>query len=160
MLGEETNISVRGRMLRSQVAAVNGLGVKYRAAVAFTQDLELPGLGHSLPSAPMPKVLADVLGRVLTDIDRCPGEAALRVTFERELRRVIPVRDIQLRARPVIAEQGVESVHFAVPYGSGDRLILQAIFDPGHVPTALEFKLLKAAASLAAVVLEFVPPAN
>jgi hypothetical protein len=64
---------------------------------------------------------------------------------------------VQIRATPVIAERGAESVYFTVPHGSGARPILQAIFEPDYVPTAMDFRLLKAAVSLAAVVLEFAP---
>lgn len=160
LLGKDTNVSVPARMLRSQVAAVDGLGVKYRVAVAFTHDLALPGLQQALPSSPMPKVLADLLSRVLSEVDRCSGEAALRISFERELRRILPLRDVQIRQTPVIAERGAESVYFTVPHGSGARPILQATYEPNYAPTAMEFSLLRAAASLAAVVLEFAPRAS
>jgi hypothetical protein len=48
-------------------------------------------------------------------------------------------------------------VYFTVPHGFGTRPILQATFEPDYAPTAMDFRLLKAAASLAAVVLEFAP---
>lgn len=157
LLGEDTNVTVPARMLRTQVASVDGLSVKYRVAAAFAHHLALPGLQQPSAAAPVPKVLADLLSRVLGGLDRCSGEAALRTSFEKELRRVLPVRDIQLRETPVIAERGAESVYFTVPHGSGPRPILQAIFEPDYAPTAMDFRLLKAAASLAAVVLEFAP---
>jgi hypothetical protein len=117
-------------------------------AVAFAHDLALPGLWQEAP-APMPRILADLLTRVLSELDGGHGEAALCTTFERELRRILPVRDIQIRRTPVVAERGFESVYFTVPHGSGARLILQAIFDPDYAPSAREFRLLRAAASLA-----------
>ncbi len=157
LLGEDTNVTVPARMLRTQVASVNGLSVKYRVAAAFAHHLALPGLQQASAAPPAPKVLADLLSRVLGSLDRCSGEAALRTSFENELRRVLPVRDIQLRETPLIAERGTESVYFTVPHGSGARPILQAIFEPDYAPTAMDFRLLKAAASLAAVVLEFTP---
>ena len=157
LLGEDTNVTVPARMLRTQVASVDGLSVKYRVAAAFAHHLALPGLQQASAAAPVPKVLADLLSRVLGSLDRCSGEAALRTSFENELRRVLPVRDIQLRETPVIAERGAESVYFTIPHGSGARPILQAIFEPDYSPTAMDFRLLKAAASLAAVVLEFAP---
>ena len=157
LLGEDTNVTVPARMLRTRVASVDGLSVKYRVAAAFAHHLALPGLQQASAVAPVPKVLADLLSRVLGSLDRCSGEAALRTSFENELRRVLPVRDIQLREKPVIAERGAESVYFTVPHGSGAHPILQAIFEPDYSPTAMDFRLLKAAASLAAVVLEFAP---
>jgi hypothetical protein len=44
-----------------------------------------------------------------------------------------------------------------VPNSSGCQPILQAIFESGYEPTAMEFQLLKTAATMAAVVLEFAP---
>lgn len=156
LLGQDTNVCVPARMIRSQVAAVDGCGVRYRVAVAFTTDLDL--LGLQAPSAPlMPKLLADLLTRVLGEVERGFDESALRGRFEQELRRLLPVRDIQIRKTPLIAEQGADSIYFTVPQGSDKQPILQAIFEPGYAPTAEEFRLLKAAASLAAVVLELAP---
>lgn len=156
LLGQDTNVCVPARMIRSQVAAVDSLGVRYRVAATFGRDLDL--LGLQAPSAPlMPKLLADLLTRVLGEIDRGSGASALRVRFEQELRRLLPVRDIQIRQTPLIAEQGADSIYFTVPQGSDNQPILQAIFEPGYAPTIMEFRLLKAAASLAAVVLELAP---
>jgi CheY-like chemotaxis protein len=160
LLGQDTNVTVPARMIRTQVAAVTGLGVKYRVAAAFAHDVALPGL-HRVSGAPvMPKVLADLLRRVLSEADHGSDGAALRASFEQELRQLVPVRDIQIRQKPVIAEQGAESIYFTVPHGSGAQPILQAIFEPDYAPTSMDFRLLKAAASLAAVVLEFAPRTN
>jgi hypothetical protein len=157
LLGQDTNVTVPARTVRVQVAEVTGLGVKYRVAAAFTHDLALPGLQLGSAARPTPRILADLLRRVLSDVNHCASEAALRGSFEQELRRILPVRDIQIRQTPVIAERGTESVYFTVPHGSGTQPILQAIFEPDYVPTAMDFQLLKAAANLAAVVLEFAP---
>ncbi len=157
LLGQGTNVTVPARMIRTQVAAVTGLGVKYRVAAAFAHDLALPGLDSGSASAVMPKVLADLLHRVLSEADHGSDGAALRASFEQEVRQLLRVRDIQIRPKPVIAERGAESIYFTVPHGSGDQPILQAIFEPDYAPTAMDFRLLKAAASLAAVVLEFAP---
>ena len=157
LLGENTNVTVPARTLRTQVASVDGLSVKYRVAAAFAHHLALPGLQQASTAPPVPKALAELLSRVLGNLERCSGEAALRSSFENELRRIVSVRDVQIREKPVIAERGAESVYFTVPHGSGVQPILQATFEPGYAPTAMDFRLLKAAASLAAVVLEFAP---
>jgi CheY-like chemotaxis protein len=161
LVGQDTNVTVPARMIRVQVADVNGLGVKYRVAAAFAHDVALPGLQPASASPVMPKVLADLLRRVLSEADHGSDAAALRAMFEQELRQLLPVRDIQIRQKPLIAERGVESIYFTVPHGSGAQPILQAIFEPDYAPTVMDFRLLKAAASLAAVVLEFAPrPSN
>ena len=157
VFGKDTNVCVPARMVRNCVAAVDGLGVRYHVAVAFARELDLLGLQSPSTSSPSPNILGDVLTRVLSEVDRDANSAALRFRFEKEVRRLLPVRDIQIRQTPVIAERGLESIYFTVPHGSGTQPILQAIFEPDYVPTAVEFQLLKAAATLAAVVLEFAP---
>lgn len=153
LLGEETNIVVPARMVRAEVASINGLGVKYRMAAAFSRELRLIGFDPATGLA-SPRVLVDLLTRVLSEVDRPAGSSALGVRFESELRRLLPVRDIQIRETPVIAEKGAESIYFTVSQRLGSRRILQAVFEPGYAPSEMEFRLLKAAASLAAVVLE------
>jgi PilZ domain-containing protein len=157
LLGQDTNVTVPARMIRSHVASVDGVSVKYRVAATFAHQLALPGLQQASRSVTTPEVLGDLLNRIMSNLDRCSSEAALRGSFERELRRILPVRDVQIRATPVIPERGAESIYFTVPHGGGDKTILQAIFDPDYIPTAMDFRLLKASASLAAVVLEFAP---
>lgn len=154
LLGRGASMSVPAQLLRSQVAAVDRIGVRYRVALMFGRELQL---FSPPPSSALPEDLARVLMRTLREADRRSGPTAVRIRFERELRRLLPVRDILIRQAPVIAERGIESVYFTVPWGSGPQPVLQAIFDRDYSPTAMEFRLLRAAASLAAVVLEFAP---
>jgi hypothetical protein len=156
LLGEDTNIVVPARMVRADVAGVDGLGVKYRMAGAFARALRLIDLEPVTGLPLSPRALLDMLTRVLSEVDR-PTACALHVRFESELRRLLPVRDIQIRETPVIAEKGAESIYFTVSERLGSRRILQAIFEPGYAPSEMEFRLLKVAASLAAVVLELAP---
>jgi CheY-like chemotaxis protein len=157
LLGEDTNVSVPARMLRNQVAAVDGLGVRYHVAAAFTREVDLLKLQTPTTSSLTPKALGEVLARVLSEVDRSSGTPALRSKFEQEVRRLFPVRDIQIRQTPMIVGEGTESIYFTVPNGSGGQPILQAIFERDYEPTAMEFQLLKTAATMAAVVLEFAP---
>jgi hypothetical protein len=55
-----------------------------------------------------------------------------------------------------MANDGDDSVYFKVPAGSGFA-VLQTTFERGRPPSPMEFKVLKAAANLAAVLLEFAP---
>ena len=45
--GPEWQMTIRACFVRSEVAFVNGLGVKYHIAAAFDSQLEFPGL-HSI----------------------------------------------------------------------------------------------------------------
>jgi CheY-like chemotaxis protein len=158
LLGQNINVRVPARTVRSEVASVNHLGVKYRAAAAFSQEIDIAGL-HVAPADPslMPKVLADMLARVLTGVDRGGTDSTVRARFEQELRRLLPVREIRIRETPVIPGDRTESVYFTVPRPSGSRPILQAVFEPDYQPSAMEFRLMKAAAGVAAVILECAP---
>jgi hypothetical protein len=78
----------------------------------------------------------------------------MRLHFEEELRKMLPLRSVQIRQSPLMSSDEDDSIYFNVPAGSGSP-VLQATFEPDSLPSPSEFKLLKAAASLAAVVLEF-----
>lgn len=157
-LGQDTNLCVPARMIRNEVAAVDGVGVRYRVAAMFAGDFDiLEQEPQSAAAFLMPTALADLLACVLREVDHRSGSAAVRARFEQGLRRLLPVRDIQVRQAPAIPNNGSESVYFTVPGASGSRPILQAIFEPNYQPSAMDFRFLKAGASLAAVVLEFAP---
>jgi len=152
ILGYETNMAVLARIARTEVAQVDGRGVKYHLGAAFARDLDLVRPEGVSPET-TPALLADVLSRVLAQSDQ--GSTAALLCFEQELARLLPVRSIQLRHTPAPSADGRESVYFSVPGVPGS--ILQATFDRDLAPSPLEFRLLKAAANLAAVVMEFVP---
>lgn len=156
-VGENTNISVPARILRTDVANVDALGVRYRVAAAFNRELDLLEAAaaeqEAADAAVNPAALAEMLARVLADRERRTG-SAMRLHFEEELRKMLPLRSVQIRQSPLMSSDEDDSIYFNVPAGSGSP-VLQATFEPDSLPSPSEFKLLKAAASLAAVVLEF-----
>ena len=156
-VGENTNVSVPARILRTDVSNVDALGVRYRVAAAFNRELDLleaAAAEQEAAEAPVnPAALAEMLARVLADGERRAG-SAMRVHFEEELRKMLPLRSVQIRQSPLMSSDEDDSIYFNVPAGSGSP-VLQATFEPDSLPSPSEFKLLKAAASLAAVVLEF-----
>jgi CheY-like chemotaxis protein len=154
---DDTNRCVLARIVRNQVAAVDGLAVSYHVAAAFSREIDLHGPQAPSTSSLTPKALAHVLTRVLSEVDDDRGAPGLRARFEQEVRRLLSVRDIQIRHSPMLSGQGAESIYFTVPSGSGSQSVLQATFERNHAPTAMELHLLKAAATMAAVILEFAP---
>jgi PilZ domain len=158
VLGQNINLRMPARMVRSEVASVDRLGVRYRAAAAFSGELDILEL-HTVPSDPsaVPKVLTDMVARVLAEAGGNSSRSSLRTRFEQELRRLLPVREIKIRQTPMIPSERTESVYFTVPRASISRPILQAVFEPDYQPSATEFRILKAAAGVAAVILEFAP---
>jgi CheY-like chemotaxis protein len=158
VLGQNINLRMPARMVRSEVASVDRLGVRYRAAAAFSEELDILEL-HTVPSDPsaVPKVLTDMVARVLAEAGGNSSRSSLRTRFEQELRRLLPVKEIKIRQTPMIPSERTESVYFTVPRASSSRPILQAVFEPDYQPSATEFRILKAAAGVAAVILEFAP---
>ena len=159
LVGEGTNIFVPAKTIRTDVADVDGLGVRYRLAAAFSHDVNLPagaatrtGVADRSPGA-----LADVLRNALADVGSTTSSSEVRARFESNLRGLLRLRDVQIRETPVIADHASESIYFTIPQSSGAKRILQVIFEPGEAPSETEFRLLKAAATAAALVLEFAP---
>lgn len=158
LLGDRTDIALTARTTRSEVAAVDGLGVRYRVAAFFCREVELPGLESKVaPEAKMPGALSDLLARVLREIDSGETPSNARWAFERGLCRLLTADDVQIRQSPVVPAKDSESFYFTVPGRSARQPILQAIYARNRAPSTAEFKLLRTAANLAAVVLEFAP---
>jgi hypothetical protein len=105
----------------------------------------------------VPTALADLLARVMREADSGAPPTAIRTSFEHGLRRLLTARDVQVRQSPVVPDPGSDSIYFTIPLSSDRQPILQMIFEPKRPPSAQEFKLLKAATNLAAVVLEYAP---
>jgi hypothetical protein len=63
--------------------------------------------------------------------------------------------EIRLLDTPMISTDGRDSIDFTVPTTLGAGAVLQATFDPEHEPALDEFKLLRAAAAVAAVIVQY-----
>jgi CheY-like chemotaxis protein len=161
LLGADTTLVLPARIVRSEVATVNGVGVTYQTAAQFNETLDLlkrvaPPAEALQAVAPPPQMaaapssLADLLVRITTDLYQHHRGEAARSAFEAGLRQLLPTCDVVLCDRLVAPSAGGDSIYFAVPGASG--AMVQATFEPGHQPTVEEFKLLKAAAAMASVI--------
>jgi CheY-like chemotaxis protein len=159
LVGQEIDLRVPVRITRSEVAAVDSSGVRYRVAAAFASRVDIRGL-EPLPAAAAavkPAAVTDLLTCVLREMERGAAPAAMRSSYEQGLRKLVPVQDIRLRQKPIAPPDGCESIYFSVPASSGAAPVLQAIFESDYRLSADEFTVLKAAATLAATLLEFAP---
>jgi CheY-like chemotaxis protein len=156
LLGPDLAMRVPARMLRTQVASVDSFGVRYRIAAAFARYLDMPGLVPTPGRQVGVSTISELLQRLRNALDHTSGDDVM-ATFEAELKQLLPVRDIQLRSTPMATASGLESIYFTVPTGGSRPPVLQAIFEDGHEPTEMEFRVLKAAAGLAGAVLPFAP---
>ena len=154
--GLNKNLMVPARIVRSEVGAVDPSGVKYRAAAAFEREVDLlvPRRAQHV-SAGSAKGLAELLVQVMDERERGADPVVVRASFEQGLRRFVAACQIEIRDVPDLANEGGASVWFTVPSGLGCRTILQATFDPNYTPHEEELRILKAAATMAAVILQF-----
>jgi hypothetical protein len=159
LCGPETNLVVPVRFIRSDVARIDGLGVRYRAAAAFAQEVDLAGprRADSAPATP-PQELAALLGAVL--VNAAGRQEPAHARFAQGLRQLIGAREVQVRPGSAGSGGGRESLYFDVPGDDRSRTTLQVTFDRNHDVTDAEFKLLTAAAWLTAAVLELEKPAS
>ena len=154
LIGRETRLVVRARFVRSEVAAVQRLGVKYEAAATFGERLKVLA-DRPVAERASPGALADLLVRVTTALEQGADLGLACDLFERGLRSLVQVSDVQIRdAVPAVPVDGSESVCFTIPTG-GAPAMLQATFPRHYEPAEEEFRLLKAAATMAGLVIQF-----
>jgi CheY-like chemotaxis protein len=153
LCGPGTKLIVPAHVVRSEVSAVNVRGVKYRAAAAFSSGLELLSEGSAVPtlSPATDQRFAQLLVRLSLELGRGQRGDIIRTMFEQGLQQLTGAREIKICELPVVQGDGNESIYFRVPSAAGAGKILQVTFDPNRAPTAEDFKLLKAAASAAAM---------
>lgn len=159
LCGADTELVIPVCFVRSEVGAVDHLGVKYRTAGTFEKALPLLDQAPASIRAPFQgsspaTALSRLMMMVSAELDRS-SQASVRTALERAVRQAVTARNIQIRDVPIVPNDGSESIYFTVPTGTASPTILQAMFAPGYEPTELEFRLLKAAAGLTAVALQF-----
>jgi hypothetical protein len=158
LTGPDTNLVVPVRFIRSDVARIDGLGVRYRAAAAFTTELDLANPRRDAPVASTPPgELAALFAAVLAKKDTLNEPA--HVQFAKGLRRLVGARDVQVRTGSIGSAGGQETLYFDVPGDDRSRTTLQVVFDRHQDVTDAQFRLLKAAAWITAAVLELERPA-
>jgi CheY-like chemotaxis protein len=146
--GPERDVTVPARIVRSDVASVDSIAVKYHAAAVFEYafDTLMP-----VSAAPVDaeSQLAQLVDIVCEKSASGVGAADLRAEFEAGVMKLVTARDIRLRDVPVVENDGRESVYFTIA-GTSSPAVLQVTFDANYQPSAEEFDALKAAAAAAA----------
>jgi hypothetical protein len=155
--GPDKSLTISARIVRSQVGAVTSRGVKYLAAALFDRTVDLLEQRPATPPRPIaaPKALADLLARVMEERENGSDPAMLRASFEEGIKRLVSARDVEIREEACESRDGSELVCVPVPANRGFRTTLQATFEPNDTPQADEIGILKAAATLAAFILQF-----
>ena len=156
--GPGLNRVVLAQFVRSEIARVDRLGVRYHAAARFETPLDILAPRAETTAASTPHQLAELLASVLNEANPQIEPASIR--FARGLRTLFGARDVLIRQAPIAPVDDSESIYFHVTGDGRSRAILQIMFGRDRELTAPEFTLLKAAASLTAAVLELERPAG
>jgi CheY-like chemotaxis protein len=148
--GTGRDLTVPARIVRSEVATVDRLGVKYHAAAVFdyTFDTLMP---EDMDPMDADAHLAGLVSSVLTHASAGSRPADLRIEFEAGIMKIVTARDVRLRDVPMVENNGCDSVYFTIA-GANGPAVLQVTFEAGYQPTVDEFAALKAAAVAASQV--------
>jgi hypothetical protein len=153
--GPYRKITVPARIVRSDIGVVDSSGVRYHVAAVFEHAIET-----MMPAEEPDDVGAQLNELVTRMLDRATGGAPsreVRTEFEAGVMALVSVRDVRLRETPSATEHGPESIYFTVPDASTPA-VLQVTFDPGYEPRQEDLETLKAAAAVAARMLEVTEP--
>jgi hypothetical protein len=152
--GPSLNRVVLARFVRCTIAAVDRGRVRYFAAAQFEQPFDSPlSRTETMPRA-TPLSMAELLAAVLSDSG---GTEAPSVRFARGLRELLGVRDVLIRRGPLTPVEDSDTVYFEVREGASCT-VLQVMCDKHRPRTADDLKLMRAAAGLAATLLQLEPP--
>jgi PilZ domain len=150
--GPGLDLLVRGRVIRSRVAKVDSQGIKYEAAAAFDQPVDMLKAPEEAPADPTTQ-LAELVATIEAHAERGTSPAARRAEFEAGVLELTMAREVRLRDVPVVENDGRESVYFTIPTSDGSPAVLQVTYNANDQPSAEDFEVLTAAANVAASVL-------
>ena len=152
LTGMGQNRVVLARFVRSEVARVDRLGVRYHAAAQFEQPLDILTPRSEPAATATPRALADLFATVVSETHQREGAS---IRFARGLRGLIGARDVLIRSTPVRPGHDCESIYFRVSGDDGSGTILQILLDRDRAVTSAEFRLMKAATALVSALLQF-----
>jgi len=147
-------VVVPGRFVRAGTSPDrDGL---FHSAAIFDDDLPL--FAPHAASAPGGVTITSDLGEVLAWV-RMQARSGLRsdrirAAFELSVQELVGARAVLICRAPAQADEPGDSLCLPVPTSDGSEAFLQAIYDTARPPSTNAFERLKAAATLAADVLE------
>ena len=153
LLAEDRMLMMPARVVRSEVAAVDVKGVRYRAAAVFSKQFGLISDVSQFGGPPTPCNLSQLVSQVMAELQDGKHAGYVRTQFEQGLERMAPALEIKIQESPVAPDRSRESIYFTIPGMTDARAVLQASFLPDYEITAQEYKLLQAAAAAAGAVL-------
>jgi hypothetical protein len=155
LVGPGTEIQVPSCFVRSEVAVVSGLGVKYHIAVMFAVPLELEENCRPLSLVPAPTTgLSHLLSSVERSSNPSRGRPIAKPSNAPFVRWTGAV-EVQIHDGVIAPVACGDTLDFAVPTSTDAPVIMRVTFASGSKPTPSDVRLSRAAARLAAIVLEF-----
>jgi hypothetical protein len=153
LFGPHAKFDLPARIVRSEAAAVDSLGVTYQTAASFSEERALLTMLGAIPGEVLPpqQALSDLLVRVTTELYETGDYDEAQAIFDSFLLQFAGCR-VRLTDSLTEPRDGLESIHFKV--SAPTRAILEATFDRGHEPSVEDFALLKAATAIASVLLQ------
>jgi hypothetical protein len=148
-------VVIPARIVRSDVATVDSLGVRYHVAATFERELEWPEL-H--PIEHRASLRCGTLSNLLIEVSALLGSAmpsTRRTELERVIGKLVAARTVHITAESVGVGADSRRLSFKIPGTHRTPLMLQATFDPDTEPNPNQRALLQAAANIVGVVLEF-----
>ena len=147
-------VVVPGRFVRATASAAD-TGLHLSAAIF---DDDLPLFAPRAAGAPGGVTITSDLGEVLAWV-RAQARSGLRperirAAFELGVQELVGARAVLICGVPAQADEPGDSVCLPVPTSDGSEAFLQAIYDSARPPSSNAFEHLRAAATLAADVLE------
>jgi CheY-like chemotaxis protein len=147
------NVVVPGRFVRASADA-DGNGY-FRSAATFDDDLPLfAPTTRAASGVTVTSDLGDVLAWVRTQARSGLRPERIRAAFELRVQELVGARAVLICRVPAQADEPGDSVCLPVPTSDGSEAFLQAIYDAARPLPTGAFESLKAAAALAADVLE------
>jgi hypothetical protein len=148
---------VRTTELRTNSASNGPEGARvYHSAALFDDDLPLfaPLASGTHAGAVITHDLGEVLAWVRGEARSGMRPERIRAAFELSVQELVGARAVLICRAPAQADEPGDSVCLPVPTTDGSVAFLQAIYDTARPPSSQAFEQLKAAAELAADVLE------
>jgi hypothetical protein len=154
LCGPGTELAVAVSFVRSELAEIDRLSVKYHTAVTFKEPLKLLEPPAAPPPNPSPKGRLRELLLAVADELAGGGDNDLRASLERSVSRTVGAKRVRICDEPY-APDADDSVSVPVPASMAPFSVLHASFGDGLQPDDEQLKLLKAAARLTGLALEY-----
>jgi hypothetical protein len=152
-------VVVPGTFVRTTAAGAHGAAdgpPLYHSAAIFEDDLPLfaPLASGTHAGAVVTSDLGEVLAWVRGEARSGMRAERIRAAFELSVQELVGARAVLICRAPAQADEPGDSLCLPVPTTDGSIAFLQAIYDTARPPSSQAFEQLKAAAELAADVLE------